>query len=173
MVEFESERAFEVMKISSLEEYGVRCMLLLARRGADETLTLPEFELREGLSIPYAAKLLMILRRAGLVKAARGRKGGYMLTRAPEQIALKAILDALGEPAFSSSHCGRHTGQLDICVHHDDCQVRVIWKSFDNFISQMLSGITLADVASGNLEFLQNVQITVGNSKEHNIPSQG
>ncbi|HBZ00912.1 MAG TPA: transcriptional regulator [candidate division Zixibacteria bacterium] len=157
------------MKISAIEEYGIRCMLLLARRNADETLTLPEFELREGLSIPYAAKLLMILKRAGLVKAARGRKGGYMLARAPEQIPLKEILDALGEPVFSSSHCGRHSGQLDICVHHDDCQVRVIWKSFDNFISQILTGITLADVASGNLDFLQNAQITTGNGKENNI----
>jgi Rrf2 family iron-sulfur cluster assembly transcriptional regulator len=161
------------MKVSALEEYGVRCMLLLARRGAEETLTLPEFESSEGLSIPYAAKLLTILRRAGLVKAARGRKGGYMLTRAPEQIALKEILDALGEQAFSSSHCGRHAGQLDTCVHLDDCQVRVIWKSFDNFISQLLSGITLADVASGNLDFLQNVQITARNSKEHHTSLQG
>ncbi|HBC46781.1 MAG TPA: transcriptional regulator [candidate division Zixibacteria bacterium] len=157
------------MKISAIEEYGIRCMLLLARSNTDETLTLPEFELREGLSIPYAAKLLMILKRAGLVKAVRGRKGGYILARAPEQIALKEILDALGEPVFSSSHCGRHSGQLDICVHHDDCQVRVIWKSFDNFISQILTGITLADVASGNLGFLQNAQITTGNGKEHNI----
>ena len=160
------------MKVSALEEYGVRCMLLLARRGTDETLALPEFELREGLSIPYAAKLLMILKRAGLVKAERGRKGGYMLARAPEQIALKEILDALGEPVFSSSHCGRHTGQFDTCVHHDDCQVRVIWKSFDNFIGQMLSGITLADVASGNLEFLQNVQIIAANGKERNTSLQ-
>jgi Rrf2 family transcriptional regulator, iron-sulfur cluster assembly transcription factor len=147
------------MKVSAIEEYGIRCMLLLARCKSDETLTLPEFQEKEGLSIPYAAKLLMILKRAGLVKAARGRKGGYMLARAPEKIALKEILDALGEPAFSSAHCGRHTGQLDVCVHQDDCQVRVIWKSFDNFINQILAGITLADVAAGRLEILENMQI--------------
>ncbi len=149
------------MKISALEEYGIRCMLLLARTEPGDTLTLPEFQEKEGLSIPYAAKLLMILKKAGLVKASRGRKGGYALARAADDIQLKEIIDALGEPAFSSSHCGRHTGQFDACVHQNDCQVRVIWKSFDSFISQLLSGITLADVAAGKLANLENIQVTM------------
>jgi Rrf2 family transcriptional regulator, iron-sulfur cluster assembly transcription factor len=164
------------VKISAIEEYGIRCMLLLATCGPEETLTLPEFQLREGLSIPYAAKLLIILKRAGLVKAARGRKGGYALAKAPEKIALKEIFDALGEPAFSSSLCSRHTGQLAICVHQHDCKVRVIWKSFDSFISQVLSRITLADVAGGRLEFLDNVQVAMGDgaglSEGTELPSE-
>jgi Rrf2 family protein len=176
MFEYESERVFGLMKISALEEYGIRCMLLLAKCRPDETLTLPEFQEREGLSIPYAAKLLIILKRAGLVTAARGRKGGYMLARAPEQIDLKEILNALGEPAFASSHCAKHTGQLEICVHQDDCKVRDIWKSFDSFIGQMLSGITLADVAAGNLGSLSNMQLATDNGLEisngDNISSQ-
>jgi Rrf2 family transcriptional regulator, iron-sulfur cluster assembly transcription factor len=153
------------VKISALEEYGIRCMVLLAKCEPEETLTLPEFQVREGLSIPYAAKLLIILKRAGLVRAARGRNGGYTLARAPEKIALKEIFDALGEPAFSSSHCGRHTGQFDICVHQDDCKVKVIWKSFDTFINQLLSGITLADVAAGKLDILENVQVNIGGER--------
>jgi Rrf2 family transcriptional regulator, iron-sulfur cluster assembly transcription factor len=150
------------MKISALEEYGIRCMLLLARSEPDEAVALPEFREKEGLSIPYAAKLLMILKRAGLVKASRGRKGGYALARTADKIFLKEIIESLGEPAFSSSHCKRHTGQLNTCVHQDDCQVRVIWKSFDSFINQLLRGITLADVAAGKLSILENVQVTMG-----------
>jgi Rrf2 family transcriptional regulator, iron-sulfur cluster assembly transcription factor len=150
------------MKISALEEYGIRCMLLLATCGQEETLTLPEFRVREGLSVPYAAKLLIILKRAGLVRAVRGRKGGYALAKSADRIMLKEIFDALGEPAFSSSLCSRHTGQLDICVHQDDCKVKVIWKSFDSFISQIMARITLADVAAGKLDILENVQVAMG-----------
>ena len=148
------------MKVTALEEYGFRCMLLLARRGSGETLTLPEFQSLEGLSIPYAAKLLTILKGAGLVRAARGRNGGYALVRSAEKILLKDILDALGEPAFSSSHCGKYSGQLDTCAHQADCQVRVIWKSFDTFIGQVLGSVTLADVAAGKLDIFDTFQMT-------------
>ncbi len=153
------------MKITALEEYGFRCMLLLTRCVPGETLTLPEFNSKEGLSVPYAAKLLLILKRAGLVKAARGRNGGYALARPADKIMLKEILDALGEPAFSSSHCGKHSGQFDICVHQGDCQVRTIWKSFDNFIGQVLGNITLADMASGKMNILDTLRVTTADGE--------
>ena len=65
------------MKITAIEEYGLRCMILLARNNAP--MSLPEISDAEGLSIPYAAKLLGILRKADLVSAERGRNGGYRL----------------------------------------------------------------------------------------------
>jgi Rrf2 family protein len=152
-----------VMRITSLEEYGMRCMVLLARTGTDKTLTLPDFKLKEGLSIPYAAKMLMILKRAGLVKAMRGRHGGYTLSRPAEKIVLKEIFDALGEPAFSPSHCERHTGLFEICVHESDCKVRDVWKTFGGFIDQILDRITLADVVDGKLGIMEAFQISSGN----------
>jgi Rrf2 family protein len=151
------------MKITALEEYGMRCMVLLARCGPDETMTLPEFKSQEGLSIPYAAKLLMILKKAGLVKANRGRNGGYALSRPANQIVLKEIFDALGEPAFSAGHCEKHTGIFDICVHTNDCKVRDIWKSFGNFIDQILDKITLADIVDGKLGILDKFNLSSGN----------
>lgn len=151
------------MKITSLEEYGFRCMLLLAQCSPGESLTLPEFQVREGISVPYAAKLLLVLKQAGLVKAVRGRNGGYTLTRPPERILLKEIFDALGQPVFSSTHCDKHSGLLDICAHADDCKVRNIWKSFDSVVSQLFDRITLADIASGKPEILETVQVSIGN----------
>jgi Rrf2 family protein len=151
------------MKITSLEEYGMRCMVLLAHCKPNETLTLPDFKIKEGLSIPYAAKLLMILKRAGLVKAVRGRNGGYALSRPAEKIVLKDIFDALGEPTFSSVHCEKHTGIFEICVHADDCKVRDIWRTFGNFIDQILDKISLADVVEGKLGILDAFRISSGN----------
>jgi|WetSurMetagenome_2_1015567.scaffolds.fasta_scaffold34693_2 Rrf2 family transcriptional regulator, iron-sulfur cluster assembly transcription factor len=152
------------MKITALEEYGLRCMLLLAKCGPDEYLTLPDFQAREGLSIPYAAKLLMILKKADLVKSVRGRNGGYALAKPAETIILKEIFEALGEPAYSSTHCARHSGMFEICVHTGECKVRDIWKSFDSFMSQILDKITLADIATGKLDILGTVQVSVKNN---------
>ncbi len=149
------------MKITALEEYGFRCMLLLARRGHEASLSLPDFAEMEGLSLPYAGKLLMILKEAGLVKAVRGRNGGYLLTKEPENIWLKEIFDALGDPVFSPEYCDRFTGENDACVHNDDCTVRHIWKSFDGFIGNMLSRVSLADVAAGDVDLSKAMEASI------------
>jgi len=51
------------MKLTSQEEYGLRCLLRLAREG--ESLTIPKISQKEGISNFYVAKLMRILRRAG------------------------------------------------------------------------------------------------------------
>ena len=61
------------MKLSSIEEYGLRCLLQIARAGQDASLTIAEMSEREGISAPNVAKIMRILRRAGLVTSTRGR----------------------------------------------------------------------------------------------------
>ena len=151
------------MKITALEEYGLRCMLLLARSNGN-TLTLPDFSQGEGLSIPYAGKLLMILKKSGLVKAVRGRNGGYTLSRQADKIYLNEIFNALGEPVFSPSHCQKFSGEEEICVHKGDCSVRDIWKGFGGLIGTVLERITLADIVSGNLEIIKQMQLSPAGS---------
>jgi Rrf2 family protein len=55
------------MKITAQEEYGLRCLLRLARVGEGQALTIPEIAESEKLSQPYVAKLLSVLRQAGLI----------------------------------------------------------------------------------------------------------
>ncbi len=149
------------MKVTALEEYGLRCMVLLAKGEQSRPLTLPEFGFKEGVSIPYAGKLLMILKNGGLVKAVRGRNGGYILAVPPEQITLKEIFDALGEPVFSSSHCDRFSGENEICVHSAGCSVRNIWETFEDFINAFLEKITLADLAAGDDKLLKKANLEI------------
>jgi len=147
------------MKVTALEEYGLRCMLLFVEKGNGAPLTIPEISASEKLSIPYAGKLLMILKQAGLVRAVRGRNGGYMLSKPPEEIQLREIFGALGDPFFGNHHCSRYTGDSDVCVHNVDCKVRNMWSSFDRFINGILEKVSLADLASGSFKFLETQDI--------------
>jgi len=122
-------------------------MILLARN--HEPLTLPEVSAREGLSLPYAAKLLMILKHSGMVNAARGRRGGYQLARPAEEIFLKEIFDALGEPVFGANHCEKYSGESDSCIHTGDCVVKNVWGAFNDFVSNYMEKTTLAQLAAG------------------------
>lgn len=146
------------MKITALEEYGLRCMLALAKNWPDKSMTMPELSVMEGLSVPYVGKLMMILKQARLVNAVRGRKGGYKLSRPPAEIHLDTIFKALGEPIYTSKHCDRYSGDNEVCVHEGNCNVRHMWQSFNDFIGSILHNLTLADLLNGNYRLVTQIQ---------------
>jgi Rrf2 family protein len=138
------------MKISAQEEYGLRCLLRLARaQGEHDHPTISEIAAAEKLSVPYVAKLLGVMRQAGLIESVRGRVGGYRLTRAPEETRLGSIMLALGEPLFDDpGYCERHAGteKGSICVHHDGCTLRGLWQTLGEWVRRLMDRITLADL---------------------------
>jgi Rrf2 family transcriptional regulator, iron-sulfur cluster assembly transcription factor len=135
------------MRVTSTEEYGLRCLLLLAREHeAGKALTLPEIASREGLPIPNTAKLLRRLRLAGIISAARGRTGGHALARSPREISLAEALAALDGPIFQGKSCSNFSGLEQVCVHTKDCSVRTVWSALHALVGSALTKITLADL---------------------------
>lgn len=141
------------MKISSQEEYGLRCLLCLVRaEESDHAPTIPEIAASEGLSVPYVAKLLAVLREGGMVESARGRTGGYRLVGPPTEVSLGKVLRVLGEPLFDEpSYCERHKGtETDGgCVHLGGCNLKAVWQTLETWMRRALDQITLADLIHG------------------------
>ena len=135
------------MKITAQEEYGLRCLLRLATV-EPRSLTLPEISTAEGLSIPYVAKMMAVLRDAGLIDSVRGRSGGYRLAKSPDEIGLGSLLLILGEPLFDDpGYCDRHPGQAeDGCVHKGSCSLKTFWSTLETWMRRALDQITLADL---------------------------
>jgi Rrf2 family protein len=140
------------MKITAQEEYGLRCLLRLARVGEGQALTIPEIAESEKLSPPYVAKLLSVLRQAGLITSVRGRTGGYLLSRPPTEMRLGEVMRTLGEPLFEDpGYCESHASPDagGVCVHSDGCTLRVIWQTLEQEIRRFLDLVTLADLLQG------------------------
>ncbi len=137
------------MKVTSTEEYGLRCLLTLAHEHAAGRggLTLPEIASREGLPVPNTAKLLRKLRLAGILESARGRTGGYSLRRPPEQISLAEVVAALDGSIYQNQHCATFTGAESVCVHTGDCSVRSVWVAVQMLVHSALEKVSLADLA--------------------------
>ncbi len=134
------------MRITAQEEYGLRCLLQIARE-PEGFLTIPEIAARESLSAPHVAKLMRLLRRAGLVKSIRGQKGGYRLARAPERIAVGEVIAALGGPLYGDGFCAEHAGTGgDACVHSSACSIRSLWIGIDRMVQGVLARTTLRDL---------------------------
>jgi Rrf2 family iron-sulfur cluster assembly transcriptional regulator len=134
------------MKITAQEEYGLRCLLQLARHDGPEPLTVSAISEQEGLSVPYVGKLMATLRQTGLVESVRGRGGGYALTRPADQITIIQALDGLGPHLFKSGFCETHNGSSDACVHLSDCSIRSLWGVLGQLVDRVLGHTTLADL---------------------------
>jgi len=133
------------MKISAQEEYGLRCLVQLANLEKDETLTLPQISEREGISQANAGKLMWILNKGGFVKATRGTKGGYSLSRASDEIQLSEVIKVLDDDEIEG-HCDSYTGIQDSCVHTGDCGIRPVIVGLHEIVQNALSNITLAQL---------------------------
>src|SRR5258705_1572977 len=107
------------MRLTSQEEYGLRCLLRVAR--GQESMTTPEIAEREGLSQAHVHKLMRLLRRGGLGKSVRGRKGGYQLARPAEQLNVGALLPFLGDSFYAAGFGDQLKGVERTCVRHSDC----------------------------------------------------
>ena len=134
------------MKLSAQEEYGLRCLLRVARAEKDECQTIPQISQAEGLTTHHVAKLMRILRRGGFVKSTRGQAGGYTLARPSEQITVIQVLNALGGPVFGSRFCERHTGTVAVCQNYRECTIRCLWKTIQYFLDELLGKTTVRDL---------------------------
>ena len=134
------------MKISAQEEYGLRCLLQLARAEADgESLTLGQIAALEGISVANAGKLMWILNKAGLVQSQRGTKGGYRLSRAASDIHLNQVISVLDRERVET-HCKSYAGVLQSCVHTGDCGIRPVIVELHQIVDNALSEITLSQL---------------------------
>jgi len=137
------------MKITAQEEYGLRCLLRLAKAESG-SVTLPEVAAAEGLSIPYVAKLMTALRHAGMVESVRGRAGGYRLAKPAEEIGLGSLLSMLGEPLFDAiDYCQKHAGTEapnGVCTNQSGCTLKSLWQTLELWMRRTLDQVTLADL---------------------------
>ena len=134
------------MKLTAQEEYGLRCLLRIAREPAGRTLTIPEISEAEGISVPYVAKLMRILRRGGFVSSVRGQIGGYTLARPSDRIVVGEALAILGGRLFEAEFCNDHAGVETSCTNSVDCSIRSLWRSVQLVVDQVLSKTTLKDL---------------------------
>jgi len=162
------------MKVTAQEEYGVRCILQLARLYSEKPVSGRQISDSEGLSLDYVSKLMMILRRANLVASIRGINGGYTLAREPQKITLGQAMRALSTDegivltSPESQMCDHFSGHLENCVHLNACAIRPVWNVLSRYLSSMMDHITLTDL----LQDETNVYAILDQVSQHTIEEQ-
>ena len=137
------------MKFSTQEEYGLRCLLRVAREKADRGLTIPEISKAEGITTHNTAKILRALRLGGFLASSRGQIGGYTLSRPADKILVKDVLDFLGGKLFDAEFCNDHSGSDSICTHTVDCSIRSLWQMLQSAVDGVLKDMSIKDLVAG------------------------
>lgn len=149
------------MKITAQEEYGLRCLLQIARSGSQHSLSIADIAEKEGISTPYAAKLLSMLRQTGFIESTLGRSGGYKLAKPASEIGLGSVFKAIGERLFEEEEfCQKHSGTETegSCVHHGNCNLRSLWHTLEGCIQHILDGLTIADLLHNNSDLINTMR---------------
>jgi len=110
-------------------------MMELAARNGEGPTSLKSIAEKHQLSEHYLEQLIAPLRNAGLVKSIRGAYGGYILSRAPEEITSGDIIRVLEGPI----------SPVDF-TDEDDPAKRDLWVRIRDSIAEVLDSTTLADL---------------------------
>ncbi len=130
------------MKISTKGRYGLRILLDLILHDSETPRLIRDIAESQQISEKYISRLIIDLRRAGMVRSIRGAKGGFRIAKKPEEITLLDVVEVMEGP-LSIVDCVRSPEK---CTRHENCATRAIWDKLNSEIRASMSRITLADI---------------------------
>lgn len=139
------------MKMSTKGRYGLRIMLELALNYGRKAVIADTIAQNQQISANYIHLLVKTLRDAGLIIAARGPNGGYLLARPPAEINVLQIVDAL-EGKIRVVDC---TADGANCARTLECVAREVWEKLNLAVEDTLKGITLDQLVLKHEQALQ------------------
>ena len=134
--------------ISTKARYALRVMIDLAQNQQDGYIPLKDIAARQDISEKYLEIILKALVKGKIIKGLRGKGGGYMLTRSPEEYVIGEFIE-LTEGPLAPVAC--MLPDADPCPRKDTCMTLPLWQKYDSVIHDFFYNITLEDVLNGNL----------------------
>ena len=131
------------MNFSKPVTYAIRSLIHLAREGANGPILSNKIAQAESLPAPYLIKVLGILTTHGMVKASRGRGGGFSLAKNPEEINLYDIF-ILFEGLALTQDCLLGLGK---CGEVENCPVHDKWEHTKGQIEAFLKTTAISELA--------------------------
>ncbi len=130
------------MKISTKGRYGLRILLDLALHDSEKPRLIRDIAESQQISEKYISRLIIELRKAGMVRSIRGSKGGYRIARRLEELSLLDVVEVMEGPI---SLVGCVTSPEE-CPRLEDCVTREVWCRLNTEIRNRLNAVTLCEI---------------------------
>jgi len=129
-------------------------MIELAARSGEGPVSAREIAETRAIPARFLEQLFVALRRAELVTAVRGARGGFVIARDPETITVLDVVEALEGP-LTASVCDTDRG-LE-CGHAGACAAAPVWVRATKALREVFAASTLAELAGKQRTFDANV----------------
>jgi Rrf2 family transcriptional regulator, cysteine metabolism repressor len=131
------------MNISTKGRYGLRAMVDIAVSSMGDYIPLKIIAERQAISENYLEQVFSVLRKANLVKSARGSQGGYTLSKEASKITVGEVLRVLeGDLSIT----GDNDGALGLDNTIKVCINTMVWQQVNEQINKVIDSITLQDL---------------------------
>ena len=131
------------MNISTKGRYGLRAMVDIAVHSLGDYIPLKVIAERQAISENYLEQVFSVLKKAKLVKSARGSQGGYTLSKAASKITVGEVLRILeGDLNIT----GDDDGVLGLDKTIKVCINTMVWQKVNEQINNVMDSITLQDL---------------------------
>jgi Rrf2 family protein len=128
--------------------YALRSLLFLVEEGGGAPVQLGRIAETQHVPPKYLELIMLDLKKAGLVKSARGPKGGYRLAREPELISFGDIVRSLEGPiALVSCASVNFYAPCGDCHDEASCAIRRAFTILRDQSTAVLDSISLAQGA--------------------------
>jgi len=124
------------MKLSYEDDYALKTVLDLALCYG-KNAHIKDIAKRQDIPAKFLEQLLLKLKKAGIVKSKKGPNGGYMLSKPPEKITVKEILEVLNGP-FAPIECAWNKNYKTKCTFFSNCVFRIIFEDIYITVNEKL-----------------------------------
>lgn len=131
------------MKVNKLTDYAVLILSHFAQYHEESVFNAHQLADAIGVNPPTVSKILKILLKNHLVLSHRGAQGGYQLAKPLKCISVAEVIEIM-EGRLAVTDCNKQPG---LCAHEQNCQMRAPWQKINQMVLQVLSNVTLADMA--------------------------
>ncbi len=141
------------LQFSQSTDLAIHGLWALAHLDEQHLMLLSEIARTQNVSTSYLAKVFQKLGRAGLVTAARGKRGGYTLARLPEAITVGDVVRAMeaDQPMYQC------LAQERSCEAEPDCRLLHLFTEAERQMYAVLDGVNLADLMADFLRYKEHM----------------
>lgn len=132
--------------ISQKAKYALRALVALARSGRDQSMMIGEISRQQAIPKKFLEQILLELKRAGFVASRRGRAGGYVLLKAPEDIMFGEVLRLIDGPIAPLPCLSKIAyRKCEDCRDEAACEIRHVFERVTLATRAVLDQTSLAD----------------------------
>ncbi|MCB0307765.1 MAG: SUF system Fe-S cluster assembly regulator [Bdellovibrionales bacterium] len=134
-----------MIQLNKHTDYGIVILTHFARYNDAPLLSAKNISDATSLSLPMVSKILKQLLKGGLLKSYQGVKGGYQLSRNPDEISIGEIIEVLDGP-LALTECTAST--QGACKTEHSCSIKPHWAAINRVMRDALIKLPLSSMTS-------------------------